>query len=98
MSSTSGRPIRRPVRRLHAAQYLLLMLLSFGFSLAGTRLFLYLTGYPQIGGGQLHVAHVLWGGLLLFIAVLLLLTIANRWAFWLSALLAGAGVGLFKLP
>ena len=31
-----------------------------------TRTYLKLTGYPQVGGhSQLHVAHVLWGGLLL---------------------------------
>jgi hypothetical protein len=24
------------------------------------------TGYPQIGNSTLHIAHVLWGGLLLF--------------------------------
>ena len=26
------------------------------------RVFLEATGYPQLGGGGLHVAHVLWGG------------------------------------
>ena len=25
------------------------------------RLFLYLTGYPQLGGAGLHIAHLLWG-------------------------------------
>src|SRR5467141_294410 len=27
------------------------------------RIFLEATGYPQLGGGGLHIAHVLWGGL-----------------------------------
>ena len=26
-----------------------------------TRAYLAATGYPQIGGGALHIAHVLWG-------------------------------------
>ena len=30
-----------------------------------TRLYLELTGYPQIGGGDLHIAHALWGGALM---------------------------------
>src|ERR1700712_4810839 len=29
------------------------------------------TNYPQVGGGGLHIAHVLWGGLLLGAAVVL---------------------------
>jgi len=71
------------------------VLLSFAGSVSLTRLFLSLTGYPQIGGGELHIAHALWGGLLLFIAALLPLIIANPGVFSTSAALAGIGVGLF---
>lgn len=74
---------------------MLIMLLSFAFSVSATRLFLYLTGYPQIGGGNLHFAHVLWGGLLLFIACLFPLILANDWARTWSAVLCGLGIGLF---
>lgn len=87
--------VRKPVKRLGAETYLLVTLLSFAASVAGTRMFLELTGYPQLGGGGLHIAHVLWGGLLLFAAALLPLILANRWALTLSAALAGAGIGLF---
>jgi hypothetical protein len=54
-----------------------------------------LTGYPQLGGGGLHIAHVLWGGLFLFIGSLLPLIFSNRWALNLSALFSGVGIGLF---
>lgn len=87
--------IRKPVRRRSASRNMLLILLAFALSVAGTRLFLELTGYPQLGGGELHIAHVLWGGLLLFTAALLPLIIANRWAYTWAAVLAGLGVGLF---
>lgn len=87
--------IRDPIRRQFAERYLLIMLLSFAASVSLTRLFLELTGYPQIGSGELHIAHVLWGGLFLFAAALLPLLIANRWVYYLNALLAGIGVGLF---
>jgi hypothetical protein len=87
--------IRAPVIRENAQNYLLLSLVSFGGSVILTRLFLELTGYPQLGGGELHFAHVLWGGLLLFIASLLPLIYANRWVYPLGAFLSGIGVGLF---
>jgi len=87
--------VRQPVKRQDAEHYVLLTLLSFAASVTLTRLFLSLSGYPQIGGGELHVAHMLWGGLLLFIAALLPLALANRWVYTAGALLAGAGVGLF---
>jgi hypothetical protein len=87
--------IRKPVKRQGADRYLLITLLSFAVAVAFTRLFLQLTGYPQIGKGSIHIAHVLWGGLLLFVAALLPLIIANRWVYFVDALLAGIGVGLF---
>jgi hypothetical protein len=87
--------IRQPVQREGAEQYLLITLLSFAASVTLTRLFLEIAGYPKLGGGEIHIAHVLWGGLLLFVAALLPLLIANRWVYMSGALLAGAGVGLF---
>lgn len=86
---------RSAIRQQDAENYLLITLLSFALTVSITRLFLGLTGYPQIGGGDLHIAHVLWGGLILFVAALLPLIFANRWALSLDALLAGIGVGLF---
>jgi hypothetical protein len=87
--------LRQPVQRQGAEHYLLAMLLSFAASVTLTRLFLALTGYPQLGGGELHIAHALWGGLLLYLASLLPLLFANRWALLASAVLGGTGVGLF---
>jgi hypothetical protein len=87
--------IRRPVERDGAAFYILLTLLSFALSVMLTRLFLQLTGYPQLGGKTLHIAHLLWGGLLLFIGALAMLIFANRWVYRLGAILSGVGVGLF---
>ncbi len=87
--------VRRPVPREGAERHLLVTLISFAASVAVTRLFLELTGYPQLGNEELHIAHVLWGGLLLFVAALLPLMFANRWAYTWGALCAGLGVGLF---
>jgi len=86
---------RSPVIREHAADYLLISLVAFGITVIFLRTFLHLTGYPQIGNDVLHIAHALWGGLLLFIAVLLLVMLTNHWAIKISALLSGIGIGLF---
>jgi hypothetical protein len=86
---------RSPVRRKHATTHLLITVLCFAFSVTATRIFLNLTGFPQIGGGNLHIAHVLWGGLFLFVASLLPLIWVNPWVLNLSALISGLGVGLF---
>jgi hypothetical protein len=91
----SGGRVRLPVRRGGAEKYLWYTLLSFALTVTLVRLFLEFTGYPQFGGGEIHIAHVLWGGLALFSAVLLSLILTNRWAYSLSAILAGIGVGLF---
>lgn len=86
---------RSLVKRLGAERYLLISLVSFAASVILTRLFLELTGYPQLGNSTLHIAHVLWGGLLLFIGGLLPLILANAWIYTASAILNGVGVGLF---
>ncbi len=82
-------------QRDRAERYLVLTIAAFAVTVAGTRWYLDLAGYPTVGGGQLHVAHVLWGGLALFIAALLPLLYAGRRSLLLSAILAGIGAGLF---
>lgn len=80
---------------MYADRYLLIILVSFSASVSLTRIFLEITGYPQLGGSELHIAHVLWGGLILFVGSLMPLVFANKRALDLSALLSGVGVGLF---
>ncbi len=83
------------VKRMNAEGYLMMMLIAFGASVIATRLFLDLTGYPQLGGGTFHFAHLLWGGLLLFAGALLPLIFLNRVMYTISAIMTGIGVGLF---
>jgi hypothetical protein len=68
---------------------------AFAMTVAGIRWFLDATGYPKVGGGGLHFAHMLWGGLLLMVAVVLPLLFVGRRVLLLSAVAAGVGVGLF---
>jgi len=95
MGENSQGTVRAAVKRARAETYLLISLAAFAGSVIVTRQFLSMTGYPQIGNSVLHIAHALWGALLLLVAVLLPLTLANGWALTLSALLSGLGAGLF---
>src|SRR5258708_3088588 len=88
-------PIHRIVRRQKPHQFLLLLLVSFSTTVVVTGLFLTLTGFPKIGNGELHIAHLLWGGLLLLISTILMLLLTNQWVYPLSAVIGGIGVGLF---
>jgi hypothetical protein len=64
-------------------------------SLLLLRFLLYLTGYPQVGGGSLHIAHMLWGGLLMLAAITLTISFLGARVQRLSALLGGIGFGIF---
>jgi len=48
-----------------------------------------------LGNETLHIAHVVYGGVLLYASSILPLLYANRWAYTWGALISGVGVGLF---
>ena len=66
------------VRNIDGGSYLEAFLVSAVAAILVIRLYLELTGYPQIGGGGIHVAHVLWGGLLMLIAQVMLLAFLGK--------------------
>lgn len=82
-------------RNVRAREQLELFLLSAISSLLLIRFFLSLTGYPQIGGGGFHVAHMLWGGLLLTAANIMMLGFLGLRVQRLSAFVGGIGFGAF---
>jgi hypothetical protein len=93
---TPGRTIsRRFVRDLHSGPQLDLFFVSAVASVLLIRFYLRLTGYPQVGGATLHIAHVLWGGLLMLVALVLLLAYLGRASRRWAALLGGVGFGTF---
>jgi hypothetical protein len=59
------------------------------------RVYLKATNYPQIGGGGLHIAHVLWGGLGMVVAIMILLTFVTSGIRPIAALIGGIGFGAF---
>lgn len=86
---------RRPIERQRAARHIFTLLISFAATVLVTRLFLELTGYPQIGNEQLHIAHVLWGGLIVAVGAALPLIFTSQYVYGISAVLSGVGLGLF---
>jgi hypothetical protein len=86
---------RRPVQRVDGPHSLMILAVSFGVTVVATRLYLSLAGYPQIGHGEFHLAHALWGGLLLMVAATSQLLWSNGWVMSTAAVCAGAGSGLF---
>ncbi|CAN5887790.1 hypothetical protein BH24GEM1_BH24GEM1_20770 [soil metagenome] len=86
---------RRLVRDLRSGARLDLFFVSAVASVLLIRFYLRLTGYPSVGGATLHVAHVLWGGLLMLAALILLLAYLGRTSRRWAALLCGIGFCTF---
>jgi hypothetical protein len=59
------------------------------------RAFLSVTNYPQIGGGGLHLAHVLFGGIGMAAALVLMMAALTEPAIYLAAVIGGVGFGAF---
>lgn len=86
---------RDPVRNMGASDRIEAFLVSAVFAILSIRALLDLTGYPSLGGESLHIAHMLWGGLLMLVALVLLLAFVGRGAQWTAAILGGLGFGTF---
>src|SRR5918996_3761281 len=56
---------------------------------------LWLTNYPQLGGGGLHIAHLLYGGIFMVLAIGLLVTYLGRLPRRPAAVIGGVGFGFF---
>ena len=70
----------------------------FTFAVAGVlgnRIFLVITGYPQLGNGTLHISHAIWGGLMMLIALVVAISSLAPGARLFVSVLGGAGFGWF---
>ncbi|MEU8168307.1 MULTISPECIES: hypothetical protein [unclassified Micromonospora] len=84
-----------PTRAVEAASHLQAFVLSGVVTVLALRAYLEATDYPQLGGGGLHIAHVLWGGLLLAVGLGIPLIFLGEGARTAGAIVGGVGFGLF---
>jgi hypothetical protein len=84
-----------PARSVEAARLLERFFVSGVVAVLLIRAWLGLTGYPQIGGDGLHIAHMLFGGIGMLIALLASLTFLGRRSRVFAAIVGGAGFGAF---
>ena len=71
------------------------LLLSGVTTILVIRTQLWLTNYPELGGHGLHIAHLLWGGCFMLVAIGLLLTFLGRPVRRAAAIAGGVGFGFF---
>jgi hypothetical protein len=86
---------QRLARIAGAATHLQVFAISGISAVLLIRAFLAATGYPQLGGGGLHIAHVLWGGLLMMAGLGVTLAFLGEAARTWGAVLGGSGFGTF---
>ena len=84
-----------PARSVEATTLLERFFVSAVVAILLIRAWLALTGYPQIGGHGLHIAHMLFGGIGMLIALLASLTFLGRRSRVFAAIVGGAGFGAF---
>jgi hypothetical protein len=70
-------------------------LVSAVLTILTIRVYLKAANYPQVGGRGLHVAHVLWGGLGMVIAIVILLAFLGSRTQKMAAVIGGIGFGAF---
>ena len=96
MSGRTSRAVSRIfIERLGFGDLLEVFLVAAVGCVLTIRFMLAATGYPQLGGGGLHIAHMLWGGLGMLVALLLVFVSLSRGGFFAAALIGGLGFGAF---
>src|SRR5579864_7535995 len=83
------------IRNIEATSYRENFLISAIVSVFVIRIYLRFAHYPKIGGGEFHIAHLLWGGFFMMAALLILLSFLNQKAAVVASILGGIGFGAF---
>ncbi len=83
------------IRNLDSDIYRENFLVSAIVSIFVIRIFLRLSHYPQIGRGEFHVAHLLFGGFFMTIAIIIMSSLLSKTAINIASILGGIGFGTF---
>lgn len=82
-------------KKEEASESILTVMIWAIFSLLLVRVFLKLSGYPQLGHGTWHISHVLFGGIIMTMGMMVNLTIQGRGVKKITTGVFGFGLGLF---
>lgn len=83
------------IKREDASEAVLMMIIWGVGSILTTRLWFALTGNPKIAFGGWHIAHVIWGGLAMLAAILMMVIYKGERARNTAMVVGGIGWGLF---
>ena len=83
------------IRNLEADTYRETFLVTSVVALFIIRIFLKLTHYPQLARGELHIAHIVWGGFFMMAAIIILLSFMSKTSANIASVLGGIGFGAF---
>jgi len=83
------------IRNMDAGTYLEIFLVSAVASILAIRAYLAITGYPQLGNSELHIAHMLWGGIFMLVGIIALAMFLGKAAQYVGVICGGIGFGTF---
>ncbi|MFO8010814.1 MAG: hypothetical protein R6U89_08400, partial [Dehalococcoidia bacterium] len=85
------------IRNMEAGSHLEIFLVSAVATILAIRAYLHFTGYPQLGDADssLHIAHMLWGGLMMLASIFILITFLGKTSENIAVILGGIGFGTF---
>ena len=86
---------QRIVRDVEVGRYFENILVSSFFSILFIRAYLRIFGYPLVGVGDVHVAHMLFGGIIMLLAYIPVVSFLNRDIKQISTVVFGIGFGMF---
>jgi hypothetical protein len=86
---------RFALRSLDLGRRLDLFLVCAVGSVIGNRVFLIITGYPQLGNGTLHISHAIWGAVMMAVAIVFSIAFLAPNNRTFIAFIGGCGFGWF---
>jgi hypothetical protein len=86
---------RFALRSAESGRRLDLFLVCAVASVIGNRVFLIITGYPQLGNGTLHISHAIWGALMMAVAIVFAISFLAPNNRTFIAFIGGCGFGWF---
>ncbi len=83
------------IKREKSSDLILDLMIWALFAILMMRAYLYVMGNPTVSFGEWHIAHMLWGGLLMIVGFVVVVLFAGRKVMRLAVAIEGIGWGLF---